>query len=71
MTLEKIEQKCKNAKINTHQICYMPNPLNFVTLNNSHLKVQQQMFSVKRSFVTMLHLVEVFSVLLAQIIIIG
>ena len=27
------------TKINTRQIRYMPNPLNLVTLNNSHLKV--------------------------------
>ena len=30
----------RNTKVNTHQICSVPNPLNFVTLNNSHPKVQ-------------------------------
>ena len=37
--LIKFEQKCKNTKINTRQMSYMPNLLNLVTLNNSHLKV--------------------------------
>ena len=35
----KFEQNCKNAKINTRQMSYMPNPLNVVILSNSHLEV--------------------------------
>ena len=34
-----VTQFIKIAKINTRQIRYIPNPLNLVTLNNSHLKV--------------------------------
>ena len=39
VVLIKFEQKYKNAKINTRQMSYMPNSLNLITLNNSHLKV--------------------------------
>ena len=34
-----VTQFFKIAQINTRQIRYIPNPLNLVTLNNSHLKV--------------------------------
>ena len=37
--LNKNLQIVKKAKINTLQICSVSSPLNFVTFNNSHLKV--------------------------------